>query len=86
MNIITIIGLLAAIGTTASFIPQVLQILKTHNTEGISLVMYIIFTIGILLWLIYGILLADIPIIIANAVTLFFSGTILFLKVKNGRK
>lgn len=84
MNLTTIVGLLAATGTTTAFIPQVLQIIKTQNTKGISLFMYIIFTIGITLWLTYGILLNDIPIIVANAITLILALTILFLKVKNG--
>lgn len=84
MDLITTIGLLAATGTTTAFIPQVLQIIKTQNTKGISLVMYIIFTIGILFWLTYGILLGDIPIIVANSITLVLALTILFLKIKNG--
>ena len=84
MNITTTIGLLAATGTTTAFIPQVMQIIKTHDTKGISLVMYIVFTIGIMLWLVYGILLNDIPIILANIVTLILALSILFLKIKNG--
>jgi MtN3 and saliva related transmembrane protein len=84
MNLTTLTGLLAAIGTTVAFIPQVIQLLKTRNTAGVSLVMYIIFTVGVTLWLTYGILLGDIPIIIANAITLALSLTILFLKIKNG--
>jgi MtN3 and saliva related transmembrane protein len=84
MNLTTLIGVLAAIGTTVAFIPQVLQILKTRNTESISLFMYIIFTTGVALWMVYGILLMDLPIIIANAVTLALALTILILKIRNG--
>jgi MtN3 and saliva related transmembrane protein len=84
MNLTTMVGLLAATGTTIAFIPQVLQIIKTQDTKGISLIMYIIFTIGIAFWLTYGILLGDIPIITANSVTLILAITILFLKIKNG--
>lgn len=84
MNLTTMVGLLAATGTTIAFVPQVLQIIKTQDTKGISLVMYIVFTIGIVFWLAYGILLSDIPIIIANSVTLILAITILFLKIKNG--
>ncbi|MDP1747556.1 MAG: SemiSWEET transporter [Bacteroidota bacterium] len=84
MNLTTMVGLLAATGTTIAFVPQVLQIIKTQDTKGISLFMYIIFTIGIVFWLTYGILLSDIPIIIANSVTLILAITILFLKIKNG--
>lgn len=84
MNLTTTIGLLAALGTTIAFIPQVLQIIKTKNTRGVSLLMYIIFTSGIILWLTYGLLLNDVPIIIANSITLILAATILFLKIKNG--
>lgn len=84
MNLTTTIGLLAAVGTTSAFIPQVIQIIKTHDTKGVSLVMYIIFTLGIILWLTYGMLLNDIPIIVANTITLILAITILFLKIKNG--
>lgn len=84
MNLTTTIGLLAAVGTTTAFIPQVIQIIKTKNTRGVSLFMYIIFTSGIILWLTYGLLLNDVPIIIANAITLILAATILFLKIKNG--
>ncbi len=84
MNLTTSIGLLAAAGTTSAFVPQVIQIIKTRDTKGISLVMYIIFTIGIMLWIAYGILVNDTPIIIANVITLISALTILFLKIKNG--
>ncbi len=84
MSLTNVIGLIAAFATTSSFVPQVIKILKTKDTKGVSLVMYVIFTIGILLWLIYGLLLFDIPIIIANSVTLILASIILFLKIKNG--
>jgi MtN3 and saliva related transmembrane protein len=78
------IGCLAAILTTISFIPQVWQICKTRHTQDISLRMYLLFTSGVGLWLIYGILLAAWPIIIANAVTLVLAGTVLILKLRHG--
>ena len=84
MNFTTIIGLLAATCTTVSFIPQVLQILKTRNTKGISLGMYIIFTLGLICWLTYGIFIGAWPIIIANATTLVLAVTILVFKIKHG--
>ncbi len=84
MNFITAIGLMAAFCTTVSFIPQVLQILKTKETKGISLGMYIIFTTGIACWLIYGICIKDIPIIAANTITLVLAATILIFKIKHG--
>lgn len=81
---ITAIGLLAALLTTAAFLPQVLHTLATRDTRGISLPMYGIFVAGVLLWLIYGLLMHDLPLIIANAVTLLLAGAILYLKLRHG--
>jgi len=78
MDLVTILGLIAATCTTFSFIPQAIKTIKTKNTSGLSLSMYSIFTAGILFWLIYGIVINDLPIIVANAITLIFSATILF--------
>ncbi len=78
----TIIGLIAACLTTFAFLPQTLQVIRTKETKNISLNMYIAMTAGVILWLIYGILLSEIPIIIANLVTLVFSVIILVLKLK----
>lgn len=77
-----LIGYLAAILTTVSFVPQALKTIRTKNTQGISLIMYIMFSIGVFCWLIYGIANKDIPIIIANGVTLCFAVTILFYKIR----
>lgn len=82
MNVTTIIGLLAAIGTTSSFVPQAIKTIKTKNTSGISLDMYSLFSFGTLLWLIYGIMNNDWPIIIANGITLIFASIILIYKIK----
>ncbi|MBS3126867.1 SemiSWEET transporter [Candidatus Woesearchaeota archaeon] len=78
----TIIGLVAATGTTLSFLPQAMRIIKTKHTKDLSLAMYLIFTTGVFLWLIYGILIKDLPVIIANAITLLFTSTILIFKIK----
>ena len=82
MDIATIIGLAAATGTTLSFLPQAMRIIKTKHTKDLSLAMYLIFTTGVFLWLIYGILIKDLPVIIANAITLLFTSTILIFKIK----
>jgi MtN3 and saliva related transmembrane protein len=82
-NIITLIGLLAATGTTVSFLPQAIKIFQTKETKGISLSMYLIFTTGVLLWLIYGILKADLPIIISNGITFVLAGSIIYFKLKH---
>ena len=79
-----IIGLIAAVLTSAAFAPQAIKTIRTQNTDGLSLGMYLIFTIGITCWLIYGIYLNDLPIILANSITLLFSMTILILKIKHG--
>ncbi len=80
---ISIIGFVAAILTTSAFIPQALKTIKTKDTSGISLMMYILFTVGIFGWFIYGLLITDYALILANGIAAFFSATILFFKVKN---
>lgn len=81
---ITALGLLAAVLTTVAFLPQVLHTLATRDTRGISLRMYVIFTAGVALWLVYGLLTGDVPLIAANAVTLILAGAILILKLRHG--
>ncbi len=78
-----IIGYTAATLTTASFLPQALMTLKTRNTDSLSLGMYSAFTLGVLLWMIYGIKINDMAIIIANAITFLLSGAILIIKLIN---
>lgn len=82
MNNITIIGLFAAVFTTSAFLPQALKTIRTKNTKDLSLSMYIVFSTGVFLWLIYGLLIKDIPVIIANAITFVFAVTILGFKIK----
>ncbi|MDN3017886.1 SemiSWEET transporter [Paenibacillus sp. BSR1-1] len=81
-DIVSIFGYLAAILTTLSFLPQAIKTIREKNTEGISFIMYGMFTAGVLLWLIYGLFIKDIPIIVANLITLILALTILFLKMK----
>ena len=83
MDMVIFVGLAAAFCTTVSFLPQVIKILRTGNTESISLGMYAIFTFGVLLWLIYGIVVCNLPIIAANAVTTVLSGSVLVLKLRD---
>ncbi len=78
------IGYVAAFCTTVAFVPQALHTWRTRDTSGISLGMYAIFVFGVALWLIYGLLIANWPIAAANAVTLFFSGSVLLLKLRHG--
>ena len=79
------IGYAAAMLTTASFMPQAWLSFRSRDVSGISLGMYSIFTVGIALWLGYGLLLQAWPIVVANAVTLALSGSILVLKLRAGR-
>lgn len=77
-----ILGLFAAILTTLSFLPQVIQVVKTKDTKSISLGMYSMFVVGIILWTIYGFLLRDKPILIANLITFCLAFVILVYKIK----
>ncbi len=84
MNLITAIGLLAAAATTIAFLPQVIKSLKTRKTRDVSLLEYIILVFGLSLWLIYGFLINNLPLILANGVTLVLAALILFTKIKYG--
>lgn len=86
MDQITTIGVFAAMFTTASFVPQVVAILRTGNVEGISVTMYSIFTVGIALWLSYGILVQDLPMLLANAITLVLALAVLTLTIRTRLK
>ena len=84
MSLTEILGFLAAVCTTASFVPQVWQILKTRDTRALSLMMYLLFTVGVVLWLVYGIMIGSIPVIAANSITLVLALVILICKVRWG--
>ncbi|MDJ0598502.1 MAG: SemiSWEET transporter [Crocosphaera sp.] len=82
MNSITWIGLLAGTLTTISFFPQMLKTWKTRSTKDISLEMFLLFCSGLLLWIIYGLFLKDIPVIMTNVATFILAFPILILKLK----
>lgn len=84
MTTIDWIGSIAATLTTASFIPQVWRVWHSRHTADISLGMYILFTIGVGLWLVYGIMLGSLPIIIANSITFLLAGAVLVMKLRFG--
>ncbi len=86
MDTTTLIGLTAACCTTASFIPQVIQILRTGNVDGISLMMYSIFTFGVAMWLTYGIIVEDLPMLLANLITLILALAVLVLTLYKRKK
>ena len=83
MNEVVLLGYAAAILTSLSFLPQAWLVIRTGRTDGISLLMYSVFTVGVTFWLIYGITSKAAPIIAANAVTLTLALVILTLTAKN---
>lgn len=77
------IGYAAAILTTISFLPQAIMTIKTKDTESLSLGMYSSFTLGVLLWLVYGFFIGNQVIIYANSITLILAAIILSVKIYN---
>ena len=82
MDFITILGIVAGFITTLSYLPQVIKIWSTKSTKDISLGMFSILSLGIFFWLIYGLLIRDLPLILANSVTFAFTLAILFFKLR----
>ena len=82
--LIDVVGSVAAVLTTASFVPQAWHSFKTRDVSGISLGMYSVFTVGVALWLLYGVLLQSWPLMIANSITLALAATILGMKLRFG--
>lgn len=81
MKFIEIIGYLAGAMTTISFLPQVIQVWKTRSTKDLSIVMFLLFSLGLVLWLIYGISVQQLPIILANGFTLMMALIIIIFKI-----
>lgn len=79
---ITLLGMIAGAMTTIAFLPQLFKVWRSKSAEDISMTWLIIFSSGVLLWLIYGLLLGQLPIVLANAVTLSLTGVILGFKLK----
>ncbi len=76
------VSIIAGILTTASFFPQAIKTIRTKNTKGISLIMYVVFITGVFLWFIYGIYLHNIAIIFSNLITFIFASIILIMKIR----
>ena len=76
------IGSIAAILTTFAFLPQVIKVIKSKDTESIALGMYLMQVLGIALWLAHGLFIQDLPLILANSVSFILSGTILVYKIR----
>jgi len=82
-EIIGYIGYLAAVLTTASFLPQAILTIKTRDTDSLSLGMYSLFTFGVFCWLVYGLLISNSAIVVANSVTFLLAASILSFKIYN---
>ncbi|MFN3738832.1 SemiSWEET transporter [Hydrogenophaga sp.] len=80
------VGFAAAFLTTASFVPQAWLTFRTRDVSGISLGMYSAFTLGVALWLLYGLSLRAWPVVVANAITLALALAILVMKLRFGRR
>ena len=82
MNVIDLVGYLAAILTTSSFVPQAWHTFRTRDVSGISLGMYGVFSAGIAMWLLYGMMIHAWPIVVANLITLGLASAILLMKLR----
>ena len=80
------LGYVAAVLTTSSFFPQALKTLRTGDTSGISLGMYLMFTSGVVVWAIFGMVTGDGPVLISNLITALPAGLILQRKIVNLRR
>jgi MtN3 and saliva related transmembrane protein len=81
---IKLVGFAAATCTTVAYAPQFIKAWRTRSTQDISLGMFLVMVLGLLLWLVYGVLSGDEPLIVANAITIVLAGGILFMKLKYG--
>ena len=79
-----LVGSIAAFLTTIAFVPQVVKIWRSRSARDISLPMYVVFALGVLLWLVYGLLLGALPIIVANCVTFLLCLAVLVMKLRWG--
>jgi MtN3 and saliva related transmembrane protein len=82
MDAITLIGLIAALFTTVSLLPQLIKVYKTKSTKDISTGMFTLFGTGVLLWFVYGVFVNDLSIIVANSLAFIQAAVILFFKAK----
>lgn len=82
MNTTSLLGLVAGAFTTIAFLPQVLKTWRSRSAKDLSLGMFSIFTLGVAMWLAYGFMINDLPVILANVVTLILASTLLFFKLR----
>ncbi len=82
MNMISVVGLAAAFCTTVAYLPQALRIWRTRSAQDVSLGRYLVMSLGLVLWLVYGVCIGSLPIILANTATLLLTSLILILKLR----
>lgn len=84
MDYIFVIGSVAAVLTTAAFLPQVIKAHNSHHTKDLSIAMYVMLSAGLILWTCYGVALHSLPVILANLITLGLALYLIYLKLKYG--
>lgn len=84
MNWVTVLGLIAGFCTSVALLPQAIKSWKTQKTKDVSLSMCVVLVIGVLLWLNYGLLIKDLPVILANSITFILALSVLFFKIRHG--
>lgn len=82
MDSTKILGLVAGLLTTISFVPQVVKTWRSRSAKDLSLVMFLLYCVGVFLWMIYGIMIDELPVILWNIITLILATVILFFKIK----
>lgn len=85
-GLVDAIGYVAGVLTTIAFLPQALKMYNSKSGKDVSARMLLLFSVGLILWLIYGIMIGSLPVILANIVTLILSGAIITLKIRYGRR
>lgn len=84
--VVNLIGSVAAVCTTISFLPQLIRVYRLKSARDISLIMFLVFSFGVFLWMLYGIFIRSFPVITANGLTLILSVGILALKIRYDRR
>ena len=82
---VELLGFIAAFCTTAAFVPQLVRVLRLRSARDVSLPTFVMFSVGVFLWLLYGLYIGSKPVIASNTVTLVLSVSILILKLRYGR-
>ncbi len=80
----TIVGLAAALFTTTAFLPQVIRAARTRSTADLSYGTFVTYAIGLAMWLVYGLMIRDLPLILSNGTTFLLALAILGLKLRHG--